>query len=338
MPTTAPGFDLVTLGEPMILLLADGDRPLPDADRFDVSVAGAESNLAIGLARLGHRIGYFTRIGADAFGGRIQRVLRGEGIAVDDWTVDPERPTGILIRDTPVGRPISVDYRRTATAASALSTDEVPDRLFRSGRVCHVTGITAALSEQNFAATRQAMVTAADAGATVSFDPNVRLRIAEPARWQTIVSELAAHADIVFTGRDEAETISPGVSPQDWYADRGASIVVVKDGAAGATEYAVATPSASPTTAAGREFATVHEEVRGVPLVDPVGAGDAFNAGWLSAWLDGADGHHHQDARRRLATGAAVASTVVSVRGDATGLPSRAVLHQMLDGAADVIR
>lgn len=336
MSTTAPCFDLVTLGEPMILLLAGGDLPLPDADRFDVSVAGAESNLAIGLARLGHRIGYFTRIGEDAFGERIQRVLRGEGVAVDTWTVDRDRPTGILIRDTPVGRPISVDYRRAATAASALSADDVPADLFRSARICHVTGITAALSEQNFTATRQAMITAADAGATVSFDPNVRLRIADLPRWQTIVSELAQHADIVFTGRDEAETISHGVSPQDWYADRGASIVVVKDGAAGATEYALATAAAATST--GREFTTVHEEVRGVPLVDPVGAGDAFNAGWLSAWLNGADGPHHPDARRRLATGAAVASTVVSVRGDATGLPSRAVLQQMLAGAADVIR
>lgn len=334
MSTDPARLDLVTLGEPMLLLLAAGDRPLSDADRFEVSVAGAESNLAIGLARLGHRIGYFTRIGGDAFGERLQRIVRGEGIAVEEWVVDHDRPTGVLIRDSPTGRPISVDYRRSGSAASALSAADLPFDLLRSARVCHFTGITAALSESNFTATRQAMSTASEAGATISFDPNVRLSLAGHKRWREIILELAGYADIVFTGRDEAELISPGTLPQDWYASRGVEIIVVKDGADGATEFDV-TNSSSPDDPG---FVTVHEKVRQVRLVDPVGAGDAFNAGWLSAWLGGATGRDADNAAVRLSTGAAVASAAVSVRGDATGLPNRAVLNQLLDGAADVIR
>lgn len=333
MATGPWSLDLMTFGEPMILFLAGDELPLSDAARFDVSVAGAESNLAIGLARLGHQPAYFTRVGDDAFGARIQRILRGEGIAVDNWVIDQTRPTGVLIRDSPAGRPISVDYRRSGSAAAALTVQELPIDLLRAAPVCHVTGITAALSESNFAATRQAMITAAEAGATVSFDPNVRLRLADPPRWQAIIDELARHADIVFAGREEAEMISPEIPPQNWFAGRGATTIVVKDGAAGATEY-----RAVGGTGPQQEFLTVHEEVRRVPLVDPVGAGDAFNAGWLSAWLDGVAGPGTDEATVRLARGAAMASAVVSARGDAVGIPDRVALDQILDGAVDIVR
>lgn len=326
MTDDSRSYDVVTFGEPMVLLLATDDVPLPNAQRFDYGLAGAESNLATGLARLGHRVAYFGRVGADSFGDRIQQTLRAEGIDVSRLISDHERPTGLLIRDSPQGRPITVEYRRSGSAATALDPGTLPVELLTDTRILHVTGITAALSVSALAATERAMVIAKDSGAVVSFDPNIRLRLADPERWQVIIKQLAPYADIVFTGRDEAELISPGVEPERWFTDLGATNVIVKDGAAGSYEYL-------------RDSGiVVHAGVRTVPLIDPIGAGDGFNAGWISAWLDGADGQTEADAETRLRTGAVVASMVVAVRGDCTGLPTRALLDQVLAGGADVIR
>lgn len=314
-PTAAP--EVVTLGEIMGLLLATEDAPLSTADYFGLATAGAESNVAIGLCRLGHSAAFVGRVGADVFGERIRRKLRYEGVDVSHL-LDVPAPTGLLIRDSAQGRPITVLYRRTGSAGSTLAVSDVPDALVRQARVLYVTGITAALSESAHAATLHAMTVAHQSGVTVCFDPNVRLHLASPARWSAMVDQLARYADMVFTGADEAQIISPGEDPATWYASRGAQTVVVKDGANGATEHSGGI--------------TTHEGVRTVFSVDPVGAGDAFNTGWLSAWLRGLP------VADRLREGAAVASLVVAIRGDTAGLPDTATRDAILASGLDINR
>lgn len=310
--------EIVTFGEPMALLLAERDLPLDAATGFAWSIAGAESNLAIGLARLGHSVAYAGRVGDDVFGARIRRELRAEGIDVGGLITDPELPTGLLIRDSPVDRPITVHYRRSGSASTAYRVDDLPGTAIRAARLLHLTGITAALSESSFRACKAAMIMARDAGVAVSFDPNLRLRLAGPDEWARIVDELARHADLIFVGADEATMITGGAPTEEWFFERGAGTVVIKDGGNGAVEHA---PGSS--TAVG---------VRRVPLVDPVGAGDAFNTGWLSAWLRGLP------TDRRLAEGAAVASLVVATHGDAIGLPDAATRDRVLAEGADIDR
>jgi 2-dehydro-3-deoxygluconokinase len=310
--------EVVTFGETMVLLLATDDLPLLVADRLSIGIAGAESNLAIGLARLGHSVAYFGRVGADVFGERIRRALRVEGIDISHLLTDDECPTGLLLRDSPQGRPITVNYRRAGSAASAMSVNDVPTQLIERAKVLHATGITAALSPNAYEATLHAMACARQAGVTVTFDPNVRLRLADATRWREMVDELARHADIVLTGADESAVIAPGADPAQWYAERGAAVVVVKDGMRGATEY--------------DQNGKVHQAARTVTAVDPVGAGDAFNAGWLSAWLQGLP------AVERLRAGAAVASLSVATRGDSTGLPDSATVEAILASSQDIDR
>ncbi|MCW2803184.1 MAG: 2-dehydro-3-deoxygluconokinase [Propionibacteriaceae bacterium] len=310
--------EVVTFGEAMTLMLATEDLPLLVANQLSLGIAGAESNLATGLARLGHQVGYFGRVGKDVFGERIRRALLSEGIDVSHLVSDPELPTGLLIRDSPHGRPITVIYRRTGSAASATSVEDVPTQMIERARVLHATGITAALSPSAYDATVHAMRTAREAGVTVTFDPNVRLRLADVGRWRQIVDALARHADIVFTGADESKIISGTADPGQWYAERGAAIVVVKDGIRGATEY--------------DRQGQIHQAARTVTAVDPVGAGDGFNAGWLSAWLRGLP------AAERLSEGAAVASLVVATRGDATGLPDADTRDAILADSHDIDR
>ena len=316
------GPEVATFGEAMVLMLAASDTPLAQARRFDALVAGAESNLAIGLSRLGHRVAFFGRVGADVFGGRVRWELRAEGVDVSRLVTDPVLPTGMILRDGAPGVPISVVYRRAGSAATALAAADVPAELVRGARVLHVTGITAALSDSAYAATVAAMDMAREAGVTVSYDPNVRLQLAPVERWREITDDLARRADLVLTGADEARLFCGDLAPELWFAERGATTVVVKHGAAGATEHDL--------TAAARP--AVQAPARTVPEVDAVGAGDAFNAGWLSGWL------RERPPWERLQEAAAVASLVVATRGDTAGLPDAAGRDRLVADRVDVDR
>ncbi len=306
--------DVVTLGEVMALMLAPDGVPLDRATSYDAGYAGAESNVAVGLARLGHTVALVSRVGDDTLGHRILRELRGEGVDVDAVTTHPDRPTGLLLRDT-LATGVSVAYLRGDSAARTMHRDDLPEATIATARLLHVTGITAAIAGTDVV--RAAIALAREAGVTVSFDPNVRTRLAPPARWRDLATEIAGVSDVVLIGTDDARTL--GIEdPIVWAHDRGASVVVLKDGARGASE------------SSGGDV--VSEPARTVPVVDPVGAGDAFAAGWISGWLRGIE------PQQRLAEAAVVAACVVATRGDTPGLPDAARRDRMLTSTTDVTR
>ncbi len=311
--------ELVTLGEVMALFLSDSGAVLGRTDRFDLSYAGAEATVAVAVTRLGMRATFVGRVGADPLGARIVRELRGEGVDVSAVTVDADRPTGVLIRDAPALGPVSVLYHRTGSAGSALAPADLDLELVRRARVLHVTGITAMLSESAEACVDAALDAAQDAGVTVSFDPNVRRRLGNSERWQQVVRRLSARADIVFVGHEDLQVLEIDTDPHTWFAERGAHTVVVKYGAAGAEE-------SGPD---GRHRVAAHTVV----AVDPVGAGDGFAAGWLSAWCAGYGPAH------RLERGALVGAAVAATRGDTPGLPDLPAVEALeRDGAGTVDR
>ncbi|WP_158373758.1 sugar kinase [Cellulosimicrobium cellulans] len=311
------GPDLVTLGEALVALVATDGVPLLHAARYDRWVVGAESNVAVGVARLGHRVAFCGRVGDDTSGEVVRRFLRGEG--VDDAAVrtTPGRATGLIVRDAPSGRPVDLVYHRTAAAGSALSPGDVPLAVVRSARATHLTGISAMLGDGPCAAVQSAAHAARGAGRYVTLDPNVRRRLGPPAAWRSALEPLVGLADAVLVGDEELAVLGGGCGI-GWFLDRGAPLVVVKRGAAGAT----ATDGTTTWTVPARP----------VPLVDPVGAGDAFAAGWISAWLRG------KDVEDGLREGAAVAACVVATRGDVDGLPTAAERDHVLADGTDVRR
>jgi 2-dehydro-3-deoxygluconokinase len=296
----APEWDVVTFGEAMALLLAEPGVPLTEATAFRRTVAGSESNVATGLARLGHRVGWFGRVGDDAFGQVVLRALRGEGVDVSRARLDPAAPTGLLVRDGHGQRPVDVLYYRAGSAGSRLSPDDVDPGYIAAARLLHLTGITPVLSEAAHQATERAVRIARDAGALISFDPNIRLRLTDPDRARQVLRPLAAAADIVLAGADEAELLT-GKADASWFLDHGAGLVVIKNGAAGSW--------ATDGTDTWRQGAVP------VHALDPVGAGDAFAAGFLSGHLAGLD------VPERLLRGATLSAQVVQVVGDTEGLP-----------------
>jgi 2-dehydro-3-deoxygluconokinase len=142
--------DVVTLGECLVSLVATRPGPLAEATSFDRFVAGAEANLAVGLARLGCEATYIGRVGQDGFGQTIRRHLRGEGVDTTHLTTDATAPTGVMVRERPGLVPAQVLYLRRDSAGSRLTVADVEAAagagVFDSARWLHLTGITPAIS------------------------------------------------------------------------------------------------------------------------------------------------------------------------------------------------
>lgn len=314
-----PPLDLVTFGEAMTLLVAEAESRLRHAGRFARSIAGAESNVAIGLSRLGRRTAWIGRVGDDPFGHALLDTLRAERVGLSRAIIDDRAPTGLLIRDRAANR-IEVLYYRAASAGSRLQPEDIDQDLIRTARLLHVTGITPALSDESRRATGYAVEVARDHEVPVSFDPNLRAKLWQGRRPADIMAGYAG-SDIILAGLGEAERLSgrTGRRPAAaWFLEHGAKLVVIKQGSEGA-------------------WATDGERVWQAPAIetrciDPVGAGDAFAAGFLHGWLEG------EDPQRCLALGNAVAALKIQLPGDMDGLPYRHELDDFLTGTEDVAR
>ena len=320
--------EVIAIGEPLVALLAVGTAPLADVDSFSRHVAGAEANVAVGLARLGHRALFVGRIGDDGFGRTIARRLRGEGVDVSGLVVDPGRRTGLLVRERRALGPSEVLYYRQGSAGSALGQPDVDAvaTAFRGARWLHLTGITPALSDDAHGAVLRAIELARANDVRISFDVNLRRRLWSDDEAADRLHPIAVGADVVFGDADELAVIA-GVAPSSDGLDAaralrtaGSGSVVVKRGAAGATLVGEGSHVDAAAIAVER-------------VVDPVGAGDAFCAGYLTAQLEGLD------AAMALRWANACAGAALSAEGDLVGLPTRLELDRLIEEAGtDTIR
>jgi sugar/nucleoside kinase (ribokinase family) len=307
-----PALDAVTFGETMAMLIAEEPGPLSRVERFLKRVAGADSNVAIGLARLGLQVGWVSRLGADSFGEFVLHTLKREGVDTTRVSVDSQRSTGSMLKGrAQEGADPPVEYYRRGSAASALSLADFDPDYFLGARHLHATGITPALSTGAAELTEQAMRHMRAAGRSVSFDPNLRPRLwPNEAVMREHLNRLATLADWVLPGLAEGRLLTGLHEPRDiaaFYLDRGAQVVVVKLGPAGAY----------------LRSADLELILPGVPVaqvVDTVGAGDGFAVGLVSARLDGLG---WAEALQRANW---IGAQAVQTLGDVDGLPVRAGL------------
>ena len=298
-------LDVVTFGESMILLAATRPGRLRDADHFARYVAGAESNTAIGLARLGHRAGWVSRVGADEFGACVRAAIRGEGVDVSAVVEDAEAPTGVFFKERRRAGQTQVTYYRASSAASRLTPDDLAPNYLAQARYLHLTGITPALSASCRQATRHALDIAEEAGVPVSFDPNVRLKLWPEEEARRVLGAMLPRMRVVLAGKDEAALLTGEADPEAAaraIAALGPSQVVVKLGAQGALAF--------------EDGCLVHEPAVEVDAHETVGAGDAFNAGFLSGQLRG------WDLERSLRLGNLLGARATGTPGDVEGLPT----------------
>ncbi|MFI6049211.1 sugar kinase [Streptomyces violascens] len=296
----------------MVTFLPARPGRLADVPAFERTIGGAESNVACALAAAGHRAKWVSRVGADGFGDHLVEAIGSYGVDVRAVRRDPVRPTGIYFRtaDDRAADGHEVLYYRAGSAASAMSPATVPYRDLRGARILHLSGITAALSGDCLALMRD-LVSRRPGRPLVSFDVNYRPGLWRDAAGPSVLLELARGADVVFVGEDEAEAawgVRGAAAVRAALPEPG--VVVVKRGSAGATAYARSVQGGSP----GAESAPAPR----VDVVAPVGAGDAFAAGFLSATLRGLP------VRDRIRHGHLMAAAVLTVPGDLTRPPARA--------------
>jgi 2-dehydro-3-deoxygluconokinase len=318
--TTTPA--LVTLGETMALFTADRVGPLRHATTMRVSIAGAESNVAIGVRRLGHPAAWIGRVGSDELGELVLGRLRAERVDVDAAVVDPEAPTGLMVKEHRTADLARVVYYRRGSAGSRLAPGDLDEARIRGARVLHLTGITPALGATAREAVHAAAETARGAGVPVSLDVNYRSALWPPERAAAELRDLARRCQLLFAGEDEAELLVGDRGGPERAAAALAALgprqAVLKLGARGAVAVVDGTPHRQPAL-------PVH-------AVDPVGAGDAFVAGYLAGVLDGAAG---PDCLR---IGVRCGAFAVTVAGDWEGLPTREELDLLAHGAGTVLR
>ena len=227
-------IDLLTVGETMGSLRAD--RPLQVGTEMRLSIAGAESNVAIGAARLGHRVRWAGVVGADQPGTLIVRTLRAEGVDAA-VRVDADASTGLILFEQRLADITRVSYHRAGSAGSRLHLEDVEAAFDPVPRLLHLTGITPALGRGPAEAVEHAMVLARRHSVPVCLDVNYRGRLWDPVTAAAVLRPLAVLADIVVASDDELEVVSrPGAetlpSRIGGLLDAGVREVVVKRGRA----------------------------------------------------------------------------------------------------------
>lgn len=308
----------------MVLFQSWKPGRLRDQTLFEKTIGGAESNVAIALARLGHRVGWFSRLGDDPFGQYILQRIRGEGVDTSRVIIDRHAPTGIYFKETIGSEEPRMYYYRRHSAASRLSIADLDEKYIAGAQFLHVSGITPALSESARELVFHAIDVAKRAGTKITFDPNIRLKLWDIDVARPVLLDIARRADYVLPGLEEARLLvggRPVLEVIRRLQSEGVSRVIVKAGAEGA--YTMAPEGETLVHVPAFPFAQV---------VDPTGAGDGFAAGFISGLLKGKS---LEEAIRR---GHMVGAKAVAVHGDIDGYPYEHELEDLEKGNVPILR
>ncbi|MET1085648.1 MAG: sugar kinase [Arthrobacter sp.] len=295
-------LDVLCVGETMAVVTPAKSQPLSEAEECLLGYGGAESNVAAHLAEFGYRTAWASRLGRDPFGERILAGLTARGVDVSLVTRDSTAPTGVYFKDPDMGHGARTLYYRAGSAASSMTLEDSGAWPLEQTGWIHTSGINAALSDSCSALTEHLLDRASTKGYKVSFDVNYR-----PALWGVNdagprLLELARKATVVLVGLDEAETLWDCTTAEQVSALLpDPRHLVIKDSATEAVEFVREQNRAE----------LIHRvPAHRVQVVEPVGAGDAFAAGYLAGLLRG------DKPEDRLALGHSFAAWTLGTRAD----------------------
>ncbi len=303
--------EVLTAGEAMALLLPPVPGRLRHQPYLELRTGGAEANTAVALARLGFSVGFVTQLGQDELGELVLARLRAEGVQVFARRV--EAPTGLYLRERLPGGRHRVHYYRQGSAASLITPEALDPSCWQGVKVFHLSGVTPALSPGARAFALWAMREAKARGVRVSLDVNYRRKLWTAREAQAFMEEALPLVDILFLSEEDAVLWPEEASDHlALLAAKGPKEVVLKRGRKGAKAWVGGSLLEAPAFC--------------VPEVDPVGAGDAFNAGYLAGLLWG------RSPEERLRLGNALGASAVTVLGDYEGALSKEELEDFLRG------
>ena len=313
-------YDLVSVGETMVCFLPDSVNPLRYVNGFRKTIAGAESNVCIGLSKLNKKTCWISSLGKDEFGSYIRNQIRSEGVDVSA-NISETCPTGIMFKQFTSHRDNAVFYYRRNSAASSLTMEDMPLDRIKDTRLLHLTGILPALSE-SCRETAMGLIEFANARhIPVSFDPNIRLKLWDISAAKAALLPMIKKVDLLLLGEEEADVLFGAHDPDTLrkvQKENNYTMLALKRGAKGS---AVFTPDRV-------------EEVDSFPVnsVDNIGAGDAFNAGFLYGYLE------ECSPRQCGVLGNAMGAFAVMGPGDTETLPDAASLHNFIQHRDEILR
>ncbi|WP_078553549.1 sugar kinase [Bacillus alkalicellulosilyticus] len=297
--------DVITIGDAMITFNPSTTGPMRFVQTFERKVGGAELNFAIGCSRLGLHTGWISRLGNDEFGKHIFNFVRGEGIDVSEVKLVDGYPTSLNFKEIREGGDGSTFYYRFNSPITTLSKESIKSSFFENAKLLHITGVFSAIAEKNEEIVHEAISEAKKQNLLISFDPNIRLKLWSKEQAKKVLSGYLPHVDIFLTGLEEAEILLGTSDPEEIIEHckkLGISYVAIKLGEKGSIGYHNG------------------EQIEAAPVVpkkvvDTVGAGDGFDAGFVYGVLQG------WSLAKSLYFANTIGSLVVSVSGDNEGLP-----------------
>ena len=313
---------VVTLGETMAVFVPALNEPLRYVSDYHVKIAGAESNVAIGLQKLGHTAGWISRVSNDEFGYLILNRIRAEGVDTSQVKFDDKHHSGIMFKERNYLNETRVTYYRSNSAASCLNPDDIDEDYIASAEILHFSGITPILSESCRLASLKATEFAKRNNTLVSFDPNIRMKLWNEKNHTQSIMELMRQADIVSLGVDEADFLLGTRNIDEIFSEifaMGCAIyITIKNGAEGAW--------------VGTKDIHVNIPPTKWTRIDAVGAGDAFNAGFIAGLLE------QRPIEECGKMGNIMGGLATQTMGDTEGLPRKEEMQKYLNNTKIVYR
>lgn len=309
---------VITIGETMASFVPFEQTSLSYGPPIKMRIAGAESNTSIGLVHLGHPAAFITRLGTDHLGKYVLRMIRAEGVDASYIISDPEYPTGIMFKEPSFHQETTVYYYRNGSAASHLRPLDLPEQAIASAKILHFTGITPILSSSCKETIFAAIEIASANGCAISFDPNIRMKLWKNNDYRPLMRDIISHSTYLLTGLEEAKILydSDNITKlsKTILSSGTTQCLVIKDGSNGAYICDDSGVTKIPPASCN--------------CIDPIGAGDAFNAGFLSGILES------KTFTESGAIGAICGASVTESMGDTEGMVSKTELDRILNNVS----
>ncbi|WP_454295286.1 sugar kinase [Salana multivorans] len=294
-------YDVTAIGEGGIRLSVPQGTRIERAASFDVSIAATEANVLAGLSSLGHRTSWVSALPKTPMARRVEFQFRSYGIDLSGVVRKDEGRLGTYyVEYGAAPRPTQVYFDRSRTAFTQMTTTDVDWDLLLDTRLLHLTGITAALSPSVMEILLEALQRAEAAGVPMSFDVNYRENLWDPQTAAAALRPFLRRAEILFVRSEDLRVLygvdsAPEAALAAAMEMTDARHVVVTCGDLGVH--------------ASLDGRRVEAAARKVDIVDRLGAGDGFAAGFLHAWLQG-------DIDEAPVTGAVMAALALAQTGE----------------------
>lgn len=307
-------LDVITIGETMAVFNPMQNLPFTDAHLFMKQIGGAESNFAIGLSRLGHNVGWISRLSNDSLGYYIRNTIRGNGVDTSLVQFDDQYQTGLLIKERLIQNQVNIHYYRNHSAASHMSKQDLDENYIAQAKYLFITGITPVLSKSCEELIFESIKMAKNSGLKIVFDPNIRFKLcSDKEKYKELLNKIACLSDYFLPGLEEAKFLSGYEKPEDiaehYLEMKSDFTVVIKLGSNGCFF-------------ANEKNESYIEGFKVDKVIDPVGAGDGFAAGFVSGLLEG------KGLEESLKKANLIGAVIVQLVGDIEGFPNSKQLDE----------